>query len=310
MELIEDLGIYSLNDNKYPRHYGVWQCPKCPNTITTTFTKIASRAHNMCKDCARIEAFAIRRVKQERVFINAVKEFHKNRYTYDKVNYINNKTKVIITCPIHGDFEQTPSAHYMHGCDKCRADGSRKSTEQFIEDALAVHGEKYNYSHVLYWTTVTQVKIQCRNCATYFEQRPNDHLNGSGCPICNRGSDLDSLYVWKIMGTDIYKFGVTSFRLGDIRLNQVVTSLRKNGYNVDGIEKIVQIKSTSAKEIENYLHSKYQTKPTSLPRDFDGKTEFRVLTKLEELELVHHIKDTYAISEIIQDHKDRKNTNM
>ena len=36
---------------------------------------------------------------------------HNNYYNYDKVDYKNNKTKVIINCPKHGDFEQTPLAH-------------------------------------------------------------------------------------------------------------------------------------------------------------------------------------------------------
>ena len=309
MELLEDLGVCSLN-GKSTRRYGIWQCPNCENKITTSFSKIKSRTYSLCKNCAITEAFTKRRLKQSQKFIDKVKEFHDNKYDYSKVNYVNNKTKVTIICPVHGEFEQIPSAHYNHGCDKCRVDNNRKSIEQFIKDANNIHDEKYEYSKVDYLNTTTPVKIGCTTCGTYFTQRPNDHLNGSGCPVCNRGSDLDSLYVWKIVGTNIYKFGVTSFRLGNIRLNQVITSLRKNGYMVGGIEKVVQIKNTSAKEIESYLHNKYQTKPTSLPQEFDGKTEFRVLTKLEELELIHYIKDTYAISEIIQEHKDRKNTDM
>lgn len=37
-------------------------------------------------------------------FINRSKEIHNNFYNYDKVDYINARTKVIITCPEHGDF--------------------------------------------------------------------------------------------------------------------------------------------------------------------------------------------------------------
>lgn len=300
MELIKDLGICAL-ENKSIRHYGIWQCPKCSNTITTTFSKISSRTHNMCKDCAVIEAFNKRRLKQEQTFIAKVKEFHKDKYTYEKVKYLNNSTKVTITCPIHGAFEQTPSAHYKHGCDKCRSDSNRRSIEQFIENSIRVHGKKYNYLKVNYSNGTTLVKIKCNNCKRYFTQRPNDHLNGSGCPTCNRGSDLDLIYIWKILNTNIYKFGVTSSRLGNLRINQVVSSLRKNGYVFSNIEKVVQIKTVSAKEIESYLHNKYKIKPTTLPQEFDGKTEFRILTELEKLEIINYIKDTYAISEIIQE---------
>ena len=42
------------------------------------------------------------------------------KYGYSKVKYKNNNTKVIITCNIHGDFEQTPDNHFNGaGCSKC-----------------------------------------------------------------------------------------------------------------------------------------------------------------------------------------------
>ena len=44
-------------------------------------------------------------------FINKSKEIHGNKYNYSKVEYVRNTDKVIITCKIHGNFEQTPKAH-------------------------------------------------------------------------------------------------------------------------------------------------------------------------------------------------------
>lgn len=32
---------------------------------------------------------------------------HEGFYTYDKAVWVSNKTKLVITCPVHGDFEQT-----------------------------------------------------------------------------------------------------------------------------------------------------------------------------------------------------------
>jgi len=37
-------------------------------------------------------------------FIKKAKEVHGNNFNYEKVNYINSKTKVIIICPLHGEF--------------------------------------------------------------------------------------------------------------------------------------------------------------------------------------------------------------
>ena len=44
-------------------------------------------------------------------FIKKAKEKHGDRYDYSKVHYINAKTKILITCKIHGDFNQTPCNH-------------------------------------------------------------------------------------------------------------------------------------------------------------------------------------------------------
>lgn len=53
-------------------------------------------------------------------FIEKAKVVHGNKYDYSKVEYINNKTKVCIICPIHGEFWITPSNHLLgRGCREC-----------------------------------------------------------------------------------------------------------------------------------------------------------------------------------------------
>ena len=115
-------------------------------------------------------------------FIKKANEVHGGKYGYSKVNYVNNRTKVTIICPIHGEFEQVPSSHLNgHGCPKC---GETKSnTEEFIEKANEVHGGKYGYSKVNYVNVKTKVTIICQKHGE-FEQLPNNHLRGAGCPKC------------------------------------------------------------------------------------------------------------------------------
>lgn len=116
-------------------------------------------------------------------FIEAARKVHGNRYDYSKVNYVNNKTPVIIICPIHGEFKQTPHKHLMgQGCFECFGK-RRHTTEQFIEAARKIHGDKYDYSLVEYIDAYTPVTIICPKHGE-FKQRPNVHLNGSGCPSC------------------------------------------------------------------------------------------------------------------------------
>ena len=53
-------------------------------------------------------------------FEQRAKKIHNNKYCYVFSNYINNKTKIKIICPIHGVFEQLPMNHLKgSGCPKC-----------------------------------------------------------------------------------------------------------------------------------------------------------------------------------------------
>ena len=116
-------------------------------------------------------------------FIEKAREVHGDKYNYSKVNYINANTKVIIICPEHGEFEQTPGSHlYGQGCPKC-ANNIKLTTEQFIEKAKEVHGDKYDYSKVNYLNSYTKVTIICPEHGE-FEQTPANHLVGKGCPKC------------------------------------------------------------------------------------------------------------------------------
>lgn len=115
-------------------------------------------------------------------FIKRAREVHGNKYDYSKVNYVDSKTKVIIICPVHGEFEQLLHDHLKgDGCKKCQ------TTEKFIEKARKIHGDKYDYSKVEYINSYTPVTIICPIHGE-FQQTPKGHLSGCGCKMC----DIDS----------------------------------------------------------------------------------------------------------------------
>ena len=121
-------------------------------------------------------------------FAEKAKKVHKDRYDYSKVNYVNSKQKVCIVCPKHGEFWQTPNSHLLgKGCPKCAVKNkpqcNPKTTEQFIEEAKKVHNSFYSYPRTSYVTAGTKVIITCPIHGD-FEQTPNSHLNGQGCPKC------------------------------------------------------------------------------------------------------------------------------
>ena len=117
-------------------------------------------------------------------FIKKAIEKHGNKYTYAKVNYVNSNTPVIITCPKHGDFQQTPNNHLSgRGCPKCSNNNVKKTTEKFIADAIKIHGNKYDYSKVEYINNASKVCIICPEHGEFWQIARN-HLNGDECPKC------------------------------------------------------------------------------------------------------------------------------
>ena len=122
-------------------------------------------------------------------FVEKAKQINGDKYDYSLVDYINSKTKVKIKCNnCKKIFEQIPDVHTnsKHGCTFC-SPTSKSNTEEFIEKARLVHGNDYDYSLVEYKNNKTKVKIKCNNCGKIFEQRPHDHLNGSGCFCVYKG---------------------------------------------------------------------------------------------------------------------------
>ena len=117
-------------------------------------------------------------------FIEKARKVHGNRYDYSKVVYINNCTKVIIICPEHGEFKQTPANHLSgQNCPKCSHRSYKKTTEEFVEEAKKMHGDKYDYSRVIYVKNNKNVRIICPEHGE-FMQTPYKHLTGCGCPMC------------------------------------------------------------------------------------------------------------------------------
>lgn len=66
-----------------------------------------------------------------------------------------------------------------------------KSKEEFIKRAILVHGNKYDYSLVVYTLCTVKVKIKCIKHDYIFEQEARVHLKGHGCPMCGNCKRLN-----------------------------------------------------------------------------------------------------------------------
>lgn len=124
-------------------------------------------------------------------FINRSCKIHGAAYDYSKAHYVNYLTKVTIICNTCGlEFQQIPANHYHgEGCPNCRWDKMGKSRinhtgAMFKEKAENIHGDKYDYSKVIYTSAHDPITIICKTCGIQFEQAPTGHLGGHGCFEC------------------------------------------------------------------------------------------------------------------------------
>jgi uncharacterized protein YycO/G:T-mismatch repair DNA endonuclease (very short patch repair protein) len=121
--------------------------------------------------------------KSQDKFIKEAKVVHGDKYDYSLVNYINGKTKITIICKEHGMFEQLPSGHLSgKNCIKCMG-VQLSTTEEFIEKANKIHGNKYDYSLVNYINNNVDINIICKVHGK-FKQTPANHLKGNNCSKC------------------------------------------------------------------------------------------------------------------------------
>jgi hypothetical protein len=113
-------------------------------------------------------------------FIRKAVAIHGDMYDYSRSVYKNDREKILIICPFHGEVFMIPSSHLRYGgCTLCRT----MPTAKFVSLAKEKHGDLYDYSKVDYSKSREHVVITCVTHGD-FSQSPNAHLQGTGCPLC------------------------------------------------------------------------------------------------------------------------------
>lgn len=151
-----------------PKHGEFWQKP---------------HSHKRGNECPMCNIDSKKMSTSEFVKLASLK--HNNKYSYNNTDLDkrDENGKIIVTCPKHGNFKVTPNNHLRgKGCPKCV--GRYKTTEEVIDEFVAIHGDEYDYGEVVYKDATTDVKIKCKKCGFAFKQTPNKHLSGEGCPHC------------------------------------------------------------------------------------------------------------------------------
>ena len=142
-----------------------------------------------CPECGILKCAEAQTFTTE-MFLKEARLIHGNKYDYSLVKYIKSNIDVIIICPMHGKSLQSPNHHLnSSGCSRCGWEiGASKtilSQEEAVQKFIERHGNKYDYSKVIYINQITKVEIICPNPKHgSFWQTPNSHSQGRGCSHC------------------------------------------------------------------------------------------------------------------------------
>ena len=105
---------------------------------------------------------------------------------YSKTHYINSKTPLILICPTHGEFKQTPHSHFHSNiaCRKCSY--GILSSAQYIERAKNVHGDKFEYNSTIYKSSRKTIDVICKKHGCFLTM-PETHIitKNGGCSGCS-----------------------------------------------------------------------------------------------------------------------------
>ena len=124
-----------------------------------------------------------RRVITTESFIAEAKEIHGDRYDYSNVDYKNCNNRVVVTCPVHGDFQVYAREHLDgKGCPKC------EKGKKFIAKLKEKFGDKFGLDDFIYEGSTMPVTLMCPTHGA-FSRMPNQILNSRcGCPECGQES--------------------------------------------------------------------------------------------------------------------------
>lgn len=123
-------------------------------------------------------------------WVRRAKKVHPN-FNYDKTNYINNKTTVIVTCPVHGDIKVYPK-DFMKSkepCSQCRTDKRRKKNSDKLWRRIEKVYEGRDYTIMTSEDTIINtsdnIDVRCNKHDHVFHPNVSNILCVKcGCPKC------------------------------------------------------------------------------------------------------------------------------
>ena len=194
-------------------------------------------------------------------------------FSYENTNFIDYKTKIKVTCKVHGEIEVIPK-HFLYsskyGCKLCSSDLQKKDFNLFVKEANEKHNHKYDYSKFSYVNNKIKGIVICPIHGE-FSVSPNSHLKGNGCPKCRLNvikeklTDTKEEFINKVLkkyGNDSFDFSnvvyinsKTPIKLFCNKCQKEFEILPNNLLMGHGCSKCNNISSKWEKEVNDFINS-------------------------------------------------------
>lgn len=240
--------------------------------------------HLAGKDCRACSyRYGKQKIQKEHseLFKCRAKEIHNDRYDYSEVEYKTNNKKVKIFCKEHLKYSMmTPANHLQGQLTKCCSRVQCIDTESFIRKSKETHGDKYDYSKVVYRGSKVNVNIVCPTHGDFFQTPPN-HSKSSGCPACGKYGFQKQIggYFYVLQSNDITKIGITNNPVEE-RMKRISASSQRD-FNL--ITQFEVLDGNTLRSIEQKLLRHFKTKYPQPANKFSGSTECFLDVNLPEL---------------------------
>ena len=205
-----------------PKHGEFWQTPA--NHLY---------GYEGCKECNNDLIFNTEN------FIKYAKNKHNNFYDYSKSIFVRCDKNVIITCPIHGDFEQNAYNHAIlgYGCPKCKSvsalekNAREKLKKMGIEFVEQKHFKWLGKQSLDFFIPKYNIGIECQGRQHFIDGSFNETLNEiekrdkQKYNLCKENGIKIIYFInkkYEHMNTEIYKDNIFNMKDFELIINQVI----------------------------------------------------------------------------------------
>lgn len=252
--------LIDAKDGKYKTKW-VWYCPVCNTPFLSTPKRLIEGNLERCR-CNTVGFKAWTQSLREFQIEDICKRKGLSFLGW-KDSYTSNKSVLFVKCPVHPHYPisvnnfVTDTADYNcpHCADENRGKGKKFTLEKFIEDAISVHGDQFDYTNYKYVCSRTPSEVTCNVCGGKSKVSYDNHVNkGRGCSHC-KGKNQKEMYLALACdnGTPVcLKYGIAVDSA-----KRVKEHCKNTGYDFEILKVNYYSESYMCKDSETFLKRRY-----------------------------------------------------